>query len=64
MMLRILTPYFTAGCDMEDGVCVRAAPILSWAVGNSDREIMAYCSRKGWRVEEIAYSSAPLGSPR
>jgi len=50
---RIHPAYFTAGCEVEDGICTRAAPIIQYMVGWSAKAIRLYCMKKGWAWTEI-----------
>ncbi len=47
-MLRIVAPHFVAGIVRGGAV----APIISYMKGWTFRQIMDYCTRKGWKVEK------------
>lgn len=48
-MMVIEAPHFYAALGVEDGVVVKAAPILHWAVGRSVEDVHAYCKKKRWK---------------
>lgn len=50
ILLVVDAPHFYAGLILRNGRCVRAAPILQWAVGKSAIELAEYFVRKRWRV--------------
>lgn len=41
---------FTAGIEIENQECVKAAPILSWAVGRHENFLRRYFRDKGWKA--------------
>lgn len=45
---RIVAPHFVAGIIMSGDRCIRAAPILGWAVGRDTTDLRAYFRAKGW----------------
>jgi hypothetical protein len=51
-LVRVSAPHFVAGLVMESATpedkCVRAAPILAWAVGKGRSELRRYFAGKGW----------------
>ncbi len=49
-LVRVAAPHFVAGLVMDGDKCIRAAPILSWAVGKGRNELRAYFARKGWKA--------------
>lgn len=52
---RVTAAHFCAGLVIAiNGVCIRAAPILHWAVGKKLTQIDRYCGHRGWTIEEIA----------
>lgn len=68
-VVRISPPHFVAGLIAVNGVVTRAAPILHWAVGKRLSEVLGYCRRKKWPVDEWsvaeptgAGSNLPVGS--
>lgn len=50
-LVRIQASYFVAGVLMENNVCIQAAPILGWMVGQNAFRLSTYCTEKGWKVE-------------
>lgn len=50
ILVRVVAPHFVAGLYIEDGVCFAAAPILSWAVGQTDYHLRTFFSNKGWKA--------------
>ena len=52
MLVRVVAPHYTAGLIIKDGIAVRAAPILYWAVKKrKTREwLSAYFKRKGFKA--------------
>ena len=56
-LIRIDAPHFCAGAvcfHASHTVSSRTAPILKWTRGKSVRGVIAYCRRKGWKVEVLA----------
>jgi hypothetical protein len=53
MLVAVDAPHFYAGLIMKDGVCVKAAPILQWAVGKPRAFLSAYFKRKGWKAQIV-----------
>lgn len=51
ILVRIVAPHFCAGIILRAGVCIGAAPILKWALGQSAPQLEAYCRRKRWTWE-------------
>jgi len=49
-LLQITTSYFCAGVEVSG----RAAPIIRYLKGRSEKEITEYCKRKGWKVEIVS----------
>lgn len=45
---RIEAPHLVAGGDVQDGRCVRAAPIIRYMEGWTEERIGDYCRCKGW----------------
>jgi hypothetical protein len=50
MLASVSAPHFNAGLIVEDGVCVRAAPILKWTLGKRWAWLHSYFLQKGWEV--------------
>jgi hypothetical protein len=55
MLVRVLGehPPFTAGCIFEDGVVVKAAPILRWTMGLTPDQLRAEIRRRGLRAHIV-----------
>lgn len=51
-VIQIQAPHFTAAVVIRDKRCIAAAPILKWAVGQSEAQLIQYFGRKGWDHEE------------
>jgi hypothetical protein len=52
--IRIEAPHFVAAvCFDENGVCIKAAPILKWTVGKTFSYCFDYWKRKGFSLTEI-----------
>jgi hypothetical protein len=45
-------PHFNAAVVLDQGVVVRAAPILKYMVGWTAARVVRYCFRKGWQCDE------------
>jgi hypothetical protein len=60
MLVRIAAPHFVAGILLDaQERCVRAAPIVAWAVG-LDREALRKEFRlRGWRASVIGEGASP-----
>jgi len=52
-VIRIEAPHFVAGVVLEQGVVVRAAPILSYMRGWTRVRVMRYCDSKRWRYVSL-----------
>jgi hypothetical protein len=53
-LIRISSPQFVAGAETDNGVVVRAAPILGRKVEGMTGEALAKAARaKGWTVEVL-----------
>lgn len=50
-MIRITSPYFCAGCVIENGLIVRAAPIIKYMIGKTPGWVRTYCQKKKWKSE-------------
>ena len=58
ILFRISAPHFVAGIECYDFgdrpiPIHRTAPILGYMVAWSLDEIMRYCKRKGWEIDEV-----------
>jgi hypothetical protein len=54
MLVRIVAPYFDAGVVLDaQERCVRAAPIVDWAVGLHRRTLREEFHRRGWHASVI-----------
>lgn len=57
-LVRVSAPHFTAGLVMGKikgkVVCVRADPILGWAVYKSAAALKDYFARKGWTAKIVS----------
>lgn len=52
-MIIIDAPHFNAAVVLDDnGVVVRAAPILKYMLGWTAARVVRYCFRKGWQFDE------------
>lgn len=58
MLVRVVAPHFVAGLELVDGRCVRAAPILRWAVGKTAAELRAYFRSKRWDAYSVPLVTA------
>ena len=58
VLVRVTAPHFVAGLVMGQvkgkNVCVRAAPILRWAVYKSADDLRDAFRRKGWKAAIVA----------
>lgn len=50
LLVRIETPHFVAGLEIEGGRVVRAAPILKYMVGWPATRVREYAHRRAWRA--------------
>ena len=50
VLVHIDAPHLCAGLEIDPSTdrCVRAAPILGWAVGRTADDLRACFARKGW----------------
>ncbi len=48
----VTAPHFCASIVLADGACVRAAPILKWALGWQAPALSAYFRKKGWKATQ------------
>ena len=54
MCYQITSPYFTAGIEVaQDGVVVKAAPIVKYLGNTNIAWVRNYCQKKGWLLEAI-----------
>lgn len=53
MLVRVVAPHFVAGFEMDNGRCVRAAPILGWCVGRTTHVLRAYFARRKWAAHVV-----------
>ena len=53
VLVRIIAPHFVAGLETNDGVVIRAAPILNYMLGWGGRKVARYCDAKRWRWEIV-----------
>ena len=53
-LYQIIAPHFTAGIEIEDGHCIRCAPIIRYMMGKSYWWIRSYCRTKVWDMIEIS----------
>jgi hypothetical protein len=47
-LVRVQSPYFCAGLVLHYNVCVRAAPILAWAIGRTSDDLEDYFTSRQW----------------
>ncbi len=57
-LVQVTALHFCAALVIREGVCVRAAPILKWAIGWKEPELRIYFKRKGWKAIRVASSAA------
>ena len=50
MLIRITSPHFVAGYDMNNG---NIAPIIKYMKGWNYNKILNYCKSKGWYLEYL-----------
>jgi hypothetical protein len=50
---QVTAPHFCAGILCMDNKIRRTAPILCWARSKHLDWFMAYCERKGWKMELV-----------
>ena len=48
LLILVEAPRFCAGIVVRDGFCIDAAPILRWAIGYSERDLLAVFKRRRW----------------
>lgn len=52
-LIRIEGPDFVAGLVLRDGVCIRAAPVIGWCVGQSADALKIAFANKLWRARRV-----------
>lgn len=54
MLVRVEAPHFVAGLVIGgDERCVRAAPILKWALHKRADELREFFRKKGWKATRV-----------
>lgn len=48
---RVVAPHFVCGIETNEGVVVKAAPIMKWAIGMKSVNVLTFCAQKGWDFE-------------
>lgn len=51
-MVSVDAPHFNAGLVIVDGQCVKAAPILRWAIGRAAEDLSSEFRAKGWKATQ------------
>lgn len=54
-LVRVVAPFFVAGFETSGGEIRRAAPIIRYMEGWSDREARLYIRRRGWKASVISF---------
>jgi len=54
-LLQITAPHFCAGIIIDNYICVKAAPILKWAINKNTPFLFEYFKWKGWKVAECKW---------
>lgn len=49
-LVAVDAPHFYAGMILKNGVVIKAAPILHWAIGKTQAYLTNYFWRKKWKV--------------
>ena len=54
-LYEIMAPHFTAGIELDDvsDRVVKAAPIVRYMEGWGIKDVIAYCARRGWKLELV-----------
>jgi len=52
-LYQVLSGYFTAGVEVNDGKITFAAPILGWATGKEITWFKQYCRHKKWTIRKL-----------
>lgn len=51
--VRVIAPDWSAGLMIDaDDRCAVAPPVMQWTLGKPADEVLGYCRRKGWTIEE------------
>ena len=58
VLVRVVAPHFVAGLLIEDGRCIAASDMLTWAVGETDYHLRTFFANKGWTAT-IVRDKAP-----
>ena len=53
MLIRIQGSNFVAGVVFDDGVAVKAAPIVKWAVGLNEDQLRSELNRRGLKASYV-----------
>src|SRR3546814_6949836 len=61
-LVRIEAPYFVAGVETENGVVIRAAPILSYMRGWEADRVLSYAVRKDWAANQLKENTLGLNA--
>lgn len=48
LLVRVEAPHFIAALEIENGRCVRAAPVLAFCLGKDARVLRAYFHHRNW----------------
>jgi hypothetical protein len=59
ILVRVTAPHFVAGIVMATGRCVKAAPIMAWAVGEDASYLRKYFADKGWKASILTTKEPP-----
>lgn len=53
-LFRVVAPHYVAGFEVShQGMVLRAAPVLGWAVGKPYRRVERYLRNNGYQVENL-----------
>lgn len=66
-LVRVVAPHFVAGLEMEDDLCVTAAPILYWAKGKRRDWLRAEFVKRGYKaslVKELSLADRQIKETR
>lgn len=61
-LVQIKTPRGQAGVILFRGACVRAAPIMRWALGQKAADLSAALKRRGWPATQKTIAMGALVS--
>jgi hypothetical protein len=50
-LYRIVSDYFVCGIVVREGVVIKTAPIMHYARGWSEAQLLTYCLKREWSVE-------------